>query len=78
MGGERENKTGMREGQRDGGRKIQVEAMILCLYEILLCFLIEISLWETRDSSTVNLIVADGNYKLTSWVTKVYGDRGYC
>lgn len=68
----------MRVEQRDGGRKIQVAAMILWLDEILLCFLVEVSLLETRDSSTVNLTVAYGNYKLTSWVTRVYGDRGYC
>lgn len=68
----------MQEGPRDGGRKIQVAAMILCLDEILLCFLVEVSSLEIGDSSTVNLIVPGGNYKLISWVARIYGDRGYC
>lgn len=62
MGGRERKKEGVRKGQKDGGRKIQVAAMILWLDEILLCFLAEVSSLETRDSRTVNLIVADGNY----------------
>lgn len=77
-GGRERKKRGTREGPRDGGSKIQVVAMILCLDEISLCFLVEVSSLETRDWNTVNLIAAGGNYKLTSWVTRVYGDRGYC
>lgn len=62
MGGREKKKEGAGKGQRNGGRKIQVAAMILWPNEILLCFLAEVSSLETRDSRTVNLIAADGNY----------------
>lgn len=43
------------------------DSRMLCLIEVLYS--------ERRDSSPANLSVVDGNYKMTSWVTRCYGDR---